>query len=73
MKDIIKFILYYYISIYKKRIDDYMTPKYAWEDIKEFIPNKKYGKNQIVTEGFGKLPEPPDLVIRHSVNHRDNY
>jgi hypothetical protein len=21
--------------------DDYMTPKYAWEDIKDYIPKKK--------------------------------
>jgi hypothetical protein len=25
--------------------DDYMTPKYVWENIKEYIPKKKYGKH----------------------------
>jgi hypothetical protein len=27
--------------------DDYMTPKYAWEDIKDYIP-----KNQVIWEAF---------------------
>jgi hypothetical protein len=27
--------------------DDYMTPKYAWENIKDYIPN-----NKIIWEGF---------------------
>ena len=28
--------------------DDYMTPKYAWENIKNYIPKKKYGKHFMV-------------------------
>jgi hypothetical protein len=27
--------------------DDYMTPKYAWENIKEYIP-----KNKVIWEAF---------------------
>ena len=51
--------------------DDYMTPKYAWEDIKQYIPKDKliweafYGdgkSGQYLTElGFNVLHEPVDF------------
>ena len=50
--------------------DDYMTPKYAWEDIKHLIPKKKiwecfYGdgnSGKFLTEfGFDVIHEPIDF------------
>ena len=50
--------------------DDYMTPKYAWEDIKEYIPKKKiweafYGNGKsgdYLTElGFDVIHEEIDF------------
>ena len=51
--------------------DDYMTPKYAWEDIKKYIPNDKiiweafYGDgesgNYLTEMGFNVLHEPIDF------------
>ena len=43
------------------KYDDYMTPKYAWEDIKQFIPNDKViweafygdGKSGTILEELG--------------------
>jgi len=56
--------------------DDYMTPKYAWEDIKEYIPKKKiweafYGDGRsgnfltelgfdVIHEARDFFEEPPD-------------
>ncbi len=56
--------------------DDYMTPKYAWEDIKEYIPKKKiweafYGDGRsgnfltelgfdVIHEARDFFTEPPD-------------
>jgi hypothetical protein len=53
------------------KYDDYMTPKYAWEDIKEFIPNKKiweafYGDgnsgNYLTELGFDVIHKPIDMI-----------
>lgn len=50
--------------------DDYMTPKHAWEDIKEYIPNKViweafYGDGKSGTHlrelGFDTIHEPVDF------------
>lgn len=51
--------------------DDYMTPKYAWENIKQFIPNNKiiweafYGNgdsgNYLKELGFNTIHEPIDF------------
>lgn len=50
--------------------DDYMTPKYAWENIKDYIPNKKiweafYGDGKSGTYlrelGFDVIHEPIDF------------
>ena len=51
--------------------DDYMTPKYAWEDIKEYIPKDKviweafYGDgnsgNYLKELGFNVIHEPVDF------------
>ena len=51
--------------------DDYMTPKYAWEWVKDFIPRDKqiwesfYGDgdsgNFLAELGFKVLHEPTDL------------
>jgi hypothetical protein len=51
--------------------DDYMTPKYAWENIKQFIPNDKiiweafYGNgdsgNYLKELGFNTIHEPIDF------------
>ena len=51
--------------------DDYMTPKYAWENIKEFIPRNKliweafYGdgksRNYLQELGFDVIHEPVDF------------
>jgi hypothetical protein len=51
--------------------DDYMTPKYAWEDIKEYIPNDKiiweafYGDgnsgSNLKELGFNVIHEPVDF------------
>jgi hypothetical protein len=58
------------------KYDDYMTPKYAWEDIKDYIPNKKiweafYGDGNsgnyltelgfdVIHEEINFFTEPPD-------------
>ena len=53
-----------------KKHDDYMTPKHAWEDIKQYIPKKKiweafYGNGasgQYLTElGFNTIHEERDF------------
>ena len=53
-----------------KKHDDYMTPKHAWEDIKQYIPKKKiweafYGNRasgQYLTElGFDTIHEERDF------------
>ena len=53
-----------------KKHDDYMTPKHAWEDIKQYIPKKKiweafYGNGasgQYLTElGFDTIHEERDF------------
>lgn len=51
--------------------DDYMTPKFAWEDIKEYIPNDKeiweafYGNgtsgSYLKELGFNVIHEPVDF------------
>ena len=51
--------------------DDYMTPKYAWDNIKQFIPNDKviweafYGDgnsgNYLTELGFNVIHEPIDF------------
>ena len=51
--------------------DDYMTPKYAWENIKQYIPNNKiiweafYGNgdsgNYLKELGFNTIHEPIDF------------
>ena len=51
--------------------DDYMTPKYAWDNIKEYIPNDKviweafYGDGQSGKDlkdlGFNVIHEPVDF------------
>ena len=51
--------------------DDYMTPKYAWENIKQFIPQEKviweafYGDgksgNHLRELGFNVIDEPVDF------------
>ena len=52
------------------KYDDYMTPKYAWEDIKDYIPNKKiweafYGDgnsgNYLTELGFDVIHKPIDF------------
>ena len=53
------------------RHDDYMTPKYAWENIKQFIPTDKviweafYGDgvsgNHLKELGFSVIDEPVDF------------
>ena len=56
------------------RHDDYMTPKYAWDNIKHFIPKDKviweafYGDGTSGTHlqelGFNVIHEPIDLMNR---------
>ena len=55
--------------------DDYMTPKYAWENIKEYIPNNKViweafwgngASGQYLTEmGFDVIHEPIDFFTEN--------
>lgn len=59
--------------------DDYMTPKYAWEDIKKYIPNDKiiweafYGDGMSGTYlkelGFNTIHEPIDFFNNNNLQY----